>query len=244
VPIVYTMHHKREEGLSRIFAAHPKPFYVAISKRQLDLEIPLPRASVIHHGLSPKRYPPSLEDGGYLVHIGRYAAEKGTHTAIDVARQVGLPMRLAGRVHPDDRSYFAAFVAPRLALPGVHEHGEANHEQKVALLRGARALVCPIEWEEPFGLVAIEAMLCGTPVVAYARGSFPEIIDENVTGFLAPSGNVGALVNAVRAVGNFDRERCARHARERFSTATMTDAYEALYKRAIEASKFARVRVA
>lgn len=244
VPMVYTIHHKRLDSFSRIFAAHPQVFYVAISKRQLELEIPLPRTNVIHHGLSPERYPPSLEHAGYLLHLGRYAMEKGTHTAIDLARRVGLPIRLAGRAHPEDHSYFAEHVAPRLALPDVHEAGEADHEMKLKLLRGAKALVCPIEWEEPFGLVAVEAMLCGTPVLGFARGSFPEIVEENITGFLVPSGDTEALKDAVQQLDGFDRKRCAERARERFSTATMTSAYEALYKRAIAASRFARVRVA
>jgi glycosyltransferase involved in cell wall biosynthesis len=244
VPMVYTIHHKRNDSFSRIFAAHPRAFYVAISERQLELEIPLPHASVIHHGLSPERYPASLEDAGYLVHVGRYAQEKGTHTAIDVARRVGLPIRLAGRAHPEDHSYFAEYVAPRLGLPDVFEEGEADHETKLELLRGAKALVCPIDWEEPFGLIAIEAMLCGTPVLGFARGSFPEIVEENITGFLVPSGDTEALADAVKKLDGFDRKRCATRARERFSTAAMASAYEAIYKRAIAASRFARVRVA
>lgn len=244
VPIVYTLHHKRDEGLSRIYAMHSSPHYVAISQRQLDLEIPLQHASVIHHGLSASRYPPSFEEAGYVVHIGRYAAEKGTHVAIDAAQRAGLPIRLAGRSHPDDQRYFDEVVAPRLALPNVYEEGEANHEQKLELLRGARALVCPIDWEEPFGLVAIEAMMCGTPVVGFARGSFPEIVEENVTGFLVPSGHVEALAQALQMLDTFDRRRCARRARERFSTATMTRAYEKVYEQAILRGRFARARVA
>jgi glycosyltransferase involved in cell wall biosynthesis len=243
-PIVYTLHHKRDEGFSRIYATHTQASYVAISQRQLDLEIPLPHATVIHHGLSPAQYPVSGEDAGYLVHIGRYSAEKGTHSAIDVAQRVGLPIRLAGRAHPEDQHYFETFVRPRLSLPNVHEEGEANHEQKVGLLRGARAVVCPIEWEEPFGLVAIEAMMCGTPVVGFARGAFPEIVEQNVTGFLVPSGNVQALCHAVQMLDTFDRRRCARRARERFSTSTMAAAYENVYERTIGRSRFARARVA
>lgn len=231
VPIVYTLHHHREEPMSRLYAASPEVAYVAISRRQLELETRLPDATVIHHGLSPERYPESRRDDGYLLHLGRYAVEKGTHLAIDVARAAGLPLRLAGRTHPQDQDYFEAEVRPRLSLGGVTELGEADHARKVALLRGARALVCPLQWEEPFGLVAVEAMLCGTPVLGFARGSFPEIIDEGVTGFLAPPGDLTALAGLTKKLSGFDRGACARRARARFSTRVMTDAYERLYAR-------------
>ncbi len=244
VPIVYTLHHKRDDSLSRLYATHPQPFYVAISKRQLDLEIPLPHTSVIHHGLSPHRYPPSFEEAGYLLHLGRYSRDKGTHTAIEIAFLAGLPIQLAGRAHPEDREYFTEFVVPHLTSPDVIEQGEADHAKKVNLLRGARALVCPIDWEEPFGLVAIEAMLCGTPVLGFARGSFPEIVEQDITGFLAPPGDVETLASAAIRFRTFDRERCAQRARERFSTSTMASAYESVYERAIAIDRFARARVA
>ncbi len=109
--------------------------------------------------------------------------------------------------------------------------GEAGHARKVALLRGARAVLLPLLWEEPFGLVAIEAMLCGTPVLGFARGSFPEIVDEGLTGFLAPAGDVEALARAAQGLARFDRAACARRARARFSTGQMAGAYEALYAR-------------
>ena len=231
VPIVHTLHHHREEAISRLFAAHPRVVYVAISRRQLDLETPLARAAVIHHGLSPERYEPSAREEGYLLHLGRYAKEKGTHLAIDAARIAGLPLKLAGRTHPPDVEYFAREIKPRLEQPGVEELGEAEHERKVALLRGARALLCPLQWEEPFGLVAIEAMLCGTPVIGFPRGSFPEIIDEGVTGFLAEDGDVTAMARIALGLEHFDRAACALRARERFSAQVMTDAYERLYER-------------
>lgn len=231
VPIVHTIHHHREEAFSRLFAAHQGIFYVAISHRQLELETPVARAAVIHHGLSPERYPESDHDDGYLLHLGRYAPEKGTHLAIDAARAAGLPIKLAGRTHRPDAAYFERHVAPRLAEEGVEELGEADHARKVALLRGARALLCPLQWEEPFGLVAIEAMLCGTPVLGFARGSFPEIVDDGVTGYLVPDGDVTALARLARSIAGFDRLACARRARERFSTRVMVDAYEQLYQR-------------
>lgn len=234
VPIVYTLHHHREAPMSRIYAAHPGIAYVAISARQRELEPGIDGAIVIHHGLSPERYPESDRDRGYLLHLGRYARSKGTHVAIDVARAAGLPIVLAGRTHRDDQGYFAAEVEPRLRGDGVTEVGEADHAKKVALLRGARAIVCPLAWEEPFGLAAIEAMLTGTPVLGFARGSFPEIVDEGVTGFLAAPGDAATLARLASCLDHFDRRACARHARARFSTKTMTDAYEALYANVIE----------
>ena len=240
VPMVHTLHHRREDSMSRVYTRHPEVHYVAISQRQLDLEVPLARASVVHHGLSPDRYPPSASDEGYLLHLGRYSREKGTHLAIDAARLAGVPMMLAGRAHPQDRAYFDAEVVPRLGrtsprgggAPDVIELGEADHERKVALLRGARALVCPIQWEEPFGLAAIEAMLCGAPVIGFARGSFPEIVEEGLTGFLVTEGDVAGMARVARSLAGFDRAACAARARERFTTAVMTTAYEAIYRAA------------
>jgi glycosyltransferase involved in cell wall biosynthesis len=230
-PVVHTIHHRAESPLSRLYAAHQGVAYVAISRRQLELETPLADVTVIHHGLSPERYPESEHDSGYLLHLGRYAPEKGTHLAIDVARAAGLPLVLAGRAHAQDAAYFAERVAPRLRQSGVEEVGEADHARKVALLRGARALLCPLQWEEPFGLVAIEAMLCGTPVVGFARGSYPEIVEPGVTGLLAPADDVSALLRKVGELDGLDRRACARRARERFSTAVMAGAYEQVYAR-------------
>lgn len=229
MPLVYTIHHARAPHLSAIYAHEPRAHYVAISERQLRLEVPLLSASVIHHGLDPEQYPPSFKAGRSVLHIGRFAFEKGTDIAIDAARRAGVPIRLAGRCHPPDREYFDTEVVPRLSgHSGVELCGEANHERKVVLLRNARALLCPIRWEEPFGLIAIEAMLCGTPVIGFGRGSFPEIIDDNVTGFLVSDAD--ELVEAIRRVDRLDRRECARHARRRFSAARMAAEYEALFE--------------
>lgn len=230
VPVVHTLHHERVEAISRLYTRHPEVWYVAISDRQRRLEVPLRHSRVIHHGLSPARYPPALEDAGYLAHIGRYAKEKGTHLAIDIARASGLPLRLAGRAHPKDQQYFEEQVAPRLTDGDVEELGEADHERKITLLRGARALLCPLQWEEPFGLIAVEAMLCGTPVLGFRRGSFPELVDEGVTGYLAADGDIETLARVAKGLAGFDRAACARRARERFSAKVMVSAYEALYQ--------------
>jgi glycosyltransferase involved in cell wall biosynthesis len=230
IPVVYTLHHHREEGLSRIYAAHPEAHYVAISRRQLDLEIPLRHTTVIHHGIDVSDYPTSLRDEGYVLHLGRFAPEKGTHLAIEAAVAARTPIVIAGRVHEkqEDQDYFDAEVAPRLNLPGVLLGGEADHRRKLALLQNARALVCPIQWEEPFGLVAIEAMLTGTPVVGFARGAFPEIIDDGVTGILVS--NVREMTQALALVARWDRGACAARARARFSADRMAADYEDVFE--------------
>jgi len=229
ITVVYTLHHPREESLSQIYAAHPEVHYVGISRRQLELEVPLRHATLVHHGVDVDAYPPSKRSDGYVLHLGRFAPEKGTHLAIDAARLADVPIVVAGRAHPNDndRRYFRQEVAPRLHLPGVEIVGEAFQERKVALLRGARALLCPIQWEEPFGLIAIEAMLTGTPVIGFARGSFPEIIDPGVTGLLVS--DLREMVSAIHMVRGWDRRRCARRARERFSSDRMVEDYERLF---------------
>jgi len=244
VPIVYTLHHARHEPTSRIYAIHPDINYVGISRRQLDLEVPLPISRVIHHGVSPDRYPPTSRDEGYLLHIGRHCAEKGTHLAIDAARAARMPLYLAGRTHEQDKAYFEEFVAPRLGGPGLVAVGEADHATKVRLMQGARGLICPLQWEEPFGLVAIEAMLCGTPVIGFPRGSFGEIVEEGVTGFLASDGKVATLARLAQRLEGFDRIRCAKRARERFTTQVMVSAYEDVYRSARRAGGAVRAEEA
>jgi glycosyltransferase involved in cell wall biosynthesis len=229
VPVAYTIHHHIQECFSRVYAEHPEVQYVAISRRQLELEIPLRYADVIHHGVDEKDYPICLQSEGYVLHLGRFAADKGTHHAIDAARYAGVPIVLAGRVHEkdDDHNYYEREIVPRIAQEGVDMVGEADARHKVELFRGAMALLCPIEWEEPFGLVAIEAMLTGTPLIGFPRGSFPEIVDEGVTGTLVSG--VDEMAVAIRRVQSWDRARCAERARKRFSANRMAADYEALF---------------
>src|SRR5262249_34935940 len=142
------------------------------------------------------------------------------------AAAAGLPIKLAGRVHPEDVAYFAEEVAPRLCWPGVEELGEAGHARKVGLLRGARAVVLPLQWEEPFGLVAVEAMLCGTPVLGSPRASSRESGGGGLPASPPPADDGEALGRLAAGLAGFDRRACAARARERFSTARMATAYE------------------
>ncbi len=230
IPVVYTLHHHRDEALSRLYASHPEVHYVAISQRQLDLEVPLRHATVIHHGLDVDEYPPTRRDEGFLLHLGRFAPEKGTHLAIDAAIAAKMPIVVAGRVHekPEDQAYFDTELVPRLNLPGVMLGGEADPRRKLSLLQQARAVLCPILWEEPFGLIAIEAMLTGTPVIGFARGAFPEIIDDGITGILVS--DVQEMTRAIGLAAHLDRETCAARAREMFSRERMAQDYERIFE--------------
>lgn len=236
-PSVYTIHHDREEGTCELMraalAARAGPgslTCVAISHRQRARLGGIP-AEVIHHGLPPDRYPLGRGEGGHLAFVGRFAEDKGIADALDVAHATGIPIQVAGRPHPPDADHYRDRVAPRLERPGVRWFGEVGHEGKIRILGNALATLFPIAWEEPFGLVMIESMLCGTPVVAYPRGSVPEIVEEGVTGFLVD--DVEAMADRVAQLqagrGRFDRKRCRAAAIARFGAERMVSSYLGLY---------------
>ncbi|MEW6352804.1 MAG: glycosyltransferase family 4 protein [Pseudomonadota bacterium] len=227
-PVVHTVHHHREDELSHIYSRHRDAHYIFISERQRSLETPLPRARVIHHGLQPQHYPFVEHSQNYVAFLGRLSACKGPATAIDVARRAGVRLRIAGDVHGEDHAFYEKHLVPRLTQPGVEYLGPVNHAQKVDLLGNARAVLFPIDWEEPFGLVMIEAMLCGTPVVAFARGSVPEIVDEGITGYKVH--NADEMLARLDAAARLDRARVRRHAVQRFSAVRMTDEHLAYYR--------------
>jgi glycosyltransferase involved in cell wall biosynthesis len=233
MPVVYTVHHDRDEALCRLYRHNQSSnlVMVAISERQRELLEPHCDARVVHHGLEVGRYP--LGAGGeYAAFLGRFAKEKGVHAALDAATAAGVPLRLAGKPHWKDEPYFEAEVRPRLERPGMSWLGEADHPAKVQLLGGALATLFPIDWEEPFGLVMIESMLCGTPVLAFRRGSAAEVVDEGVTGWLVRDADEMAwqLARLRDQRAGFDRARCRAVAARRFSVARMADDYLALYQ--------------
>lgn len=229
-PMVYTVHHDDGDDYARVQSLYrrSRAQFIAISERQRRLMPELADARVIHHGLDASGYRYGRGDGGYCVFLGRLARQKGVHQAIDAARAAGVPLRVAGVPHWCDGDYYDAEVAPRLRLGGVMALGEIGGAPKREFLADARALLFPIDWEEPFGLVMIEAMLSGTPVLAFGRGSVPEIVEPGRTGYICR--DVGELAARLRDIGSFDRAACRRRALERWTTSRMVRDHLVVYQ--------------
>jgi len=243
VPFVTTLHGRLDmPEIAPLFTAFPEAPFVSISEMQRR---PLPQANwaaTVPHGLPENLLHPRLQPGGYLAFLGRIAPEKGPDAAIRIARAAGMKLRIAAKVDPVDRAYFEAVVRPMLDAPDIEFIGEIAETEKSDFLGGAAALLFPIDWPEPFGLVMIEAMACATPVVAFNRGSVPEIVEDGVSGFIVED-EMGALA-ALRRLDTLDRAAVRQRFAARFTARRMAEDYLALYRRLGAASGVARLRVA
>jgi glycosyltransferase involved in cell wall biosynthesis len=214
------------EGVYRLWREFP---LVSISDDQRRPIAEANWAGTVHHGVRKHCYDLQEDHGGYLAFLGRISPEKGPDRAIAIAKKVGLPLKIAAKVDPVDLAYFEEEIAPLLDHPLIEFLGEIGQDKKAAFLGGARALLFPIRWPEPFGLVMIEAMACGVPVIAYRCGSAPEIIEDGVTGFLV--GSEAEAAGAVARTAHIDRRRVRARFEERFSAIEMARRYLALYRR-------------
>ncbi len=244
-PVVYTLHHSRERSLSDFYRFFPAVRYVAISHDQRSREPGVRRAHVVHHGLDPARYQWRERAAEYVCFVARFAPVKGPHTAIDVAGEAGVPIRVAGEVHPVDAAFNEREMEPRLRRDHVTVLGSVGMSEKIPLLRDARALLAPIEWNEPFGLALVEAMLSGCPVVAFPHGSVRELVEDGVTGFIVRDrGSMREVIRPGGPLDHFDRGRCRARAVERFSRDRMVAEYESVYAAAMGTSSPAPDRLA
>jgi glycosyltransferase involved in cell wall biosynthesis len=225
-PCVFTYHTSPHADDLWALQRYPQVHVAAISHAQFaGASSQLGRAfPVIYNGIDFSAYMPSFEPGRFLAFLGRMSPEKNPLGAIHIAQQAGMPIVLAGK----PQEYFRTKVQPLIDGERVKWIGPANHAQKIDLLRHAPALIFPIQWDEPFGLVMIEAMACGCPVVAVRRGSVGEVVDEAVTGFSAA--DIAALPELIASVIKLDRTAVRAQAEKRFSHAKMVDDYETLYR--------------
>lgn len=225
-PVLHTIHvavNEAKRSVYRQLAQLPRVFLSTVSHDQTE-SLGLPVLRVIHHGIDPDLYRFAEAKDDHLAFLGRVSADKGCHLAIEVARRAGLPLKIAGPLDytAHGRQYFADQVQPRLG-GGIEYVGELDFDRKVDLLAGARALLAPVTWREPFALVPIEALACGTPVVATPRGGYPELVRHGVDGFLAE--DVDDLTAAVTRVGEIDPATCRRRMVDSFSVRVMAQRY-------------------
>lgn len=242
LPRVTTLHGRLDlPDLPRLYAEYDDEPIVSISNAQ---RIPLPGACwvrTIHHGLPRNLFSAREAPGDYLAFVGRISPEKRVDRAIEMAQRVGRPLRIAAKIDRVDREYFEREIQPLLSLPGVEFVGEIGDREKQDFLSRATALLFPIDWPEPFGLVMIEALACGTPVVAYRHGSVPEIVDEGVTGFVVT--DLEQAVEATRRIGTLSRRRCREVFEARFTVERMARDYVLTYRGLIK-DRTGRLRVA
>ncbi len=246
-PTVSTLHGRLDlPDLPRLYARFPELPLVSISDGQRAPLRHLRWLGTVYNAVDSDRLPFSPRSGGYLAFLGRISPEKGLADAIRIARLVGLPIKVAARMplanHDDpnvrrDREYYEQVIAPLFREPDVEYVGEIGDADKGAFLGGALALLFPIDWPEPFGLVMAEALACGTPVVARRRGSVPEVITHGLTGYVGETN--AELATWCEQVDRLDRAACRAEALRRFSPPVMTDGYEAVYRRLLHAPEAA-----
>jgi glycosyltransferase involved in cell wall biosynthesis len=238
-PTVHTLHGIFTPDNEKLFThARNQPF-ISISDAQRDARLGLNYVGTVYNGIDPDRYEfhPQPDNPPYLAFLGRISPEKGPHLAIEIAQRSGWHLKIAGKVDPVDVEYFEQEIKPQIDGQQIEFLGEANHAQKSVLMGGAVATLFPITWREPFGLVMIESMVTGTPVIGMDLGSAPEIIADGVSGFLCR--NVEECVAAIDRVAALDRRACRDYVLTKFTDNQMVDGYEAIYQN-ILAERYSR----
>jgi glycosyltransferase involved in cell wall biosynthesis len=231
-PVISTMHNTFVPQTRPIWDAYPW-FHHAVSAASAATFPARGALPPIHHGIDVASY--AFEPraaGGDLLFLGRFSPAKGADRAIEAARRSGRRLTLAGKVDAADAAFFASTIEPRLDGDRIRYVGEVDGAVKRGLLAGAEALLFPIDWDEPFGLVMVEALSCGTPVIGFRRASVPEVVEDGRTGFVVDG--VDGMVEAIARIDDIDRRACRTAAEVRFSVARMVDDVEAMYRSVLD----------
>ncbi len=231
-PTVHTLHHSFNPDTTKIYTHHCKQSYVSISdaQRKIDLNY----VGTVYNGIDESGYPfiAEPENPPYLGFLGRFSPEKGPHHAISIAKQTGWRLKMAGKIDEIDRKFFEQEIAPYIDGKQIQYLGEVNHSEKAKLLGNAAVTLFPITWQEPFGLVMIESMATGTPVIATNMGSVPEVVNQGVTGFICESHE--DMASMIPKALELKRNSCRKYVEDRFTVSKMVDGYEAIYREMLE----------
>jgi len=239
-PLLTTLHNQPSGDTAFVWRQYAS-WYNAISKSQLQGLSALPNghcAGYVYNGIDVASFPFRVKKDGYVLFLGRLSHLKAPHLAIEAARKADIPIVMAGKMSTvDELDYYATVLEPLIDGHNVRFVGEADAATKRELYAGAMASLAPLQWEEPFGLFLVESLACGTPVVAFQRGAAPELITQNVTGFLVEDAD--AMAEALKHIGELDPQACRRDVEKRFSPSTLADAYLAVYERMLAGEEVA-----
>ncbi|KPJ57365.1 hypothetical protein AMJ49_02125 [Parcubacteria bacterium DG_74_2] len=234
-PIVSTTHHPMYEEIIILFKKYPNINYVAISKDQRKSAPGINFSKTIYHGLPLDKYPFNPSSNGYLLWLSKISPEKGAAEAIEVAKLAEEKLIVSGNILKEYEDYFNFRLKPMIDGKQIQFVGASDFEKKVELFKNAKAVLYPIRRREPFGLVVIEAMACGTPVIAYKEGAVPELIKDGVNGFLVNKKE--EMIQAIKKIDQIKRTNCRRYAAKKFDLEKMVNKYEALYNKILKERK-------
>lgn len=241
LPFVYTVHHPWDAALMQIYDHYPQVYYACISRFQAR-QMNFPRHIAIHHGIDVARYELREKKQDYLAFLGRIAPVKGVHLAIEAAKRAGIPLKIGGQIQPLFKGYWENQIKPHIDGRFIEFLGEMDLEEKNELLGNARAMLFPIQWHEPFGLVMVESMACGTPVLALHGGSVEEVVREGVSGHICR--DVAHMAETAQHLA-LSAVETRRYVEANFSTARMVESYLELYEWALtDAAAEAETKIA
>lgn len=230
-PFITTLHGPLNDKEQEYYQRYRKENFVSISRNQRNGSPKLNYISNVYNGIDFDKFEHSQNEGDYLAFLGRMSSLKGPVQAIEIAKKAGIKLKMAAKIDLTDREYYEDEIKPLIDGYRVEYIGEIGHYKKVQFLKNAMALLAPVQWEEPFGLYFVEAMACGTPVIAFKRGSVPEVIDHGLTGFHCD--NVDDAVRAIKKISSIDRSRCMQYSSKKFNIDVMVENYIKSYEKVL-----------